>query len=89
MCSLFYLFAVIEKFTENTRFCMICNYLSKIIPALQSRCTRFRFGPLNSEMMIPRLEHVVQQEKLVFKAVFQQISNCFFFWKIISNPSFW
>ncbi|XP_021364751.1 replication factor C subunit 5-like [Mizuhopecten yessoensis] len=34
---------VIEKFTENTRFCIICNYLSKIIPALQSRCTRFRF----------------------------------------------
>ncbi|KAM4709977.1 replication factor C subunit 5 [Discoglossus pictus] len=55
---------VIEKFTENTRFCLICNYLSKIIPALQSRCTRFRFGPLNAEMMIPRLEHVVLQESV-------------------------
>ncbi|TNN45388.1 Replication factor C subunit 5 [Liparis tanakae] len=33
---------VIEKYTENTRFCLIGNYLSKIIPALQSRCTRFR-----------------------------------------------
>ncbi|XP_073415899.1 replication factor C subunit 5 isoform X3 [Dendrobates tinctorius] len=55
---------VIEKFTENTRFCMICNYLSKIIPALQSRCTRFRFGPLSSEMMVPRLEYVVQQENV-------------------------
>ncbi|KAG8597873.1 hypothetical protein GDO81_002417 [Engystomops pustulosus] len=55
---------VIEKFTENTRFCMICNYLSKIIPALQSRCTRFRFGPLSSEMMVPRLEHVVQLENV-------------------------
>ena len=28
---------IIEKFTDNVRFCMICNYLSKIIPALQSR----------------------------------------------------
>ncbi|RMC06042.1 hypothetical protein DUI87_17587 [Hirundo rustica rustica] len=36
---------VIEKFTENTRFCLICNYLSKIIPALQSRCTRFPLRP--------------------------------------------
>uniref|UniRef100_A0A4W3HUD8 Activator 1 subunit 5 n=1 Tax=Callorhinchus milii TaxID=7868 RepID=A0A4W3HUD8_CALMI len=55
---------VIEKFTENTRFCLICNYLSKIIPALQSRCTRFRFGPLAPEQMIPRLEYVIQQENV-------------------------
>lgn len=57
--------SVIEKFTENTRFCLICNYLSKIIPALQSRCTRFRFGPLSPDQMTPRLEHVVQQERCV------------------------
>ncbi|MFT7808428.1 replication factor C subunit 5 [Arapaima gigas] len=56
---------VIEKFTENTRFCLICNYLSKIIPALQSRCTRFRFGPLSRDQIIPRLEHVIQQERQV------------------------
>lgn len=31
---------VIEKYTSNTRFCLICNYVNKIIPALQSRCTR-------------------------------------------------
>ncbi|XP_028852160.1 replication factor C subunit 5 isoform X2 [Denticeps clupeoides] len=55
---------VIEKFTENTRFCLICNYLSKIIPALQSRCTRFRFGPLSQTQMIPRLEHVIRQENI-------------------------
>ena len=28
---------VIEKFTKNTRFCLICNYVSKIIPAVQVR----------------------------------------------------
>uniref|UniRef100_A0A3P9KL73 Replication factor C subunit 5 n=2 Tax=Oryzias TaxID=8089 RepID=A0A3P9KL73_ORYLA len=55
---------VIEKFTENTRFCLICNYLSKIIPALQSRCTRFRFGPLSADQMIPRLRHVIQEESI-------------------------
>ncbi|XP_064499873.1 replication factor C subunit 5 isoform X1 [Pseudopipra pipra] len=53
---------VIEKFTENTRFCLICNFLSRIIPALQSRCTRFRFGPLTPELMVPRLQHVILQE---------------------------
>lgn len=55
---------VIEKFTENTRFCIICNYLSKIIPALQSRCTRFRFGPLKSTQMVPRLRFVIEQESV-------------------------
>lgn len=53
---------VIEKFTENTRFCLICNYLSHIIPALQSRCTRFRFGPLTPDQMQSRVDYVVQQE---------------------------
>ena len=42
---------VIEKFTRNARFCIICNYASKIIPALQSRCTRFRFAPLSKEQV--------------------------------------
>ncbi|XP_051163404.1 replication factor C subunit 5 [Leptopilina boulardi] len=55
---------IIEKYTENVRFCIICNYLSKIIPALQSRCTKFRFGPLQPEQILPRLEYVIEQEKL-------------------------
>jgi DNA polymerase III delta prime subunit len=32
---------VIEKYARNVRFCLICNHLSNIIPAVQSRCTRF------------------------------------------------
>ena len=55
---------VIEKYTENVRFCLICNYLSKIIPALQSRCTKFRFGPLNVEQMKPRIEDVIKAENV-------------------------
>jgi hypothetical protein len=53
---------VIEKYTRNTRFCLICNYVIKIIPALQSRCTRFRFPPLAPEHVRVRLEHVVKEE---------------------------
>ncbi|KAL3278809.1 hypothetical protein HHI36_016332 [Cryptolaemus montrouzieri] len=55
---------IIEKYTENIRFCIICNYLSKIIPALQSRCTRFRFGPLSPNQILPRLNFVVEQENV-------------------------
>ena len=66
--------AVMEKFTENTRFCLICNYLTKIIPALQSRCTRFRFGPLDNEQMTTRLEHVIKTEGWVCCVTFS-LSN--------------
>ncbi|XP_015189375.1 PREDICTED: replication factor C subunit 5 [Polistes dominula] len=55
---------IIEKYTENVRFCIICNYLGKIIPALQSRCTKFRFGPLQSEQILPRLNEVIELENL-------------------------
>ncbi len=55
---------IIEKFTDNVRFCIICNYLSKIIPALQSRCTRFRFGPLQPQQILPRLDYVCEQENV-------------------------
>jgi replication factor C subunit 3/5 len=55
---------VIEKYAKNARFCLICNYVSKIIPALQSRCTRFRFAPLAPHQIQGRLEFVAQQEKV-------------------------
>ncbi|KAG2663380.1 hypothetical protein I3760_16G026600 [Carya illinoinensis] len=55
---------VIEKYTRNTRFTLICNHVNKIIPALQSRCTRFRFAPLDSFHVTERLKHVIEAEKL-------------------------
>merc|ERR1711865_116953 len=53
---------VIEKYTKNVRFCIICNYVSKIIPALQSRCTRFRFSPLAGEQITARLGDIGSAE---------------------------
>ena len=55
---------IIEKYTKNARFCLICNYVSKIIPALQSRCTRFRFAPLSREQIHDRLVYVADEEKV-------------------------
>ncbi|SCV72822.1 BQ2448_4359 [Microbotryum intermedium] len=55
---------VIEQYTKNVRFCIICNYVNKIIPAVQSRCTRFRFGPLPRPEVEKRLNHVVEAEKV-------------------------
>eukprot|EP00045_Choanoeca_perplexa_P008949 m.84492 g.84492 ORF g.84492 m.84492 type:complete len:292 (+) comp14688_c0_seq3:102-977(+) len=55
---------VIEQYTKNTRFCLICNYVSKILPALQSRCTRFRFAPLQLSELQEQVERVVKAEGL-------------------------
>jgi len=61
--SLFsFLLAVIEKYARNARFCLICNYASKIIPALQSRCTRFRFPPLSEPAVRGRVAAVCAAE---------------------------
>lgn len=55
---------VIEKYTRNARFCLICNYVTKIIPALQSRCTKFRFPPLDSKYVRERVQHVIDTERV-------------------------
>ncbi|CAO1637055.1 unnamed protein product [Parajaminaea phylloscopi] len=55
---------VIEQYTRNVRFCIICNYVNKIIPAIQSRCTRFRFNPLELDQVEARLEHVIENEEV-------------------------
>lgn len=53
---------VIEKYTKNVRFCIICNYINKISPAIQSRCTRFRFQPLPPKEIEKTVDHVIQSE---------------------------
>lgn len=53
---------VIEQYTRNVRFCIICNYVNKITPAIQSRCTRFRFSPLPVSEVEKRLQTVIENE---------------------------
>lgn len=38
-----------ERFTETCRFILCCNYSSRIIEPIQSRCAVFRFTPLPDE----------------------------------------
>lgn len=57
---------IIENYSKTTRFCLICNHINKIIPAIQSRCTKFRFGPLKDNLLRARLESIAEQEKYAF-----------------------
>lgn len=56
---------IVEKYVQNTRFCIICNYVNKIIPALQSRCTKFRFGPLPAADAEARVAEIAKMEGVV------------------------
>jgi replication factor C subunit 2/4 len=55
---------VIEKYTKITRFCIICNYISKIIDPLASRCAKFRFKPIAFQSQLARLDYICTQEKI-------------------------
>ena len=46
---------------------MICNYVAKIIPAIQSRCTRFRFGPLSDQSVSLKLVDVCKSEGITLE----------------------
>lgn len=53
---------IMEKYTANTRFCIIANYTHKLSPALLSRCTRFRFSPLKEADIRVLVDRVVEEE---------------------------
>lgn len=58
---------VIEKYTSNTRFVLICNQVNKIHPAIQSRCMKFRFKPIEHDKCIDRLKYICTQEGIKYK----------------------
>jgi replication factor C subunit 2/4 len=55
---------IMEEFVSVTRFIVICNYVSKIIEPLHSRCSKFRFQPVGGEFQKKRLLYICEQEQV-------------------------
>ncbi|KAL2358102.1 replication factor C subunit 2 [Cryomyces antarcticus] len=53
-----------ETYSKITRFCLICNYVTRIIDPLASRCSKFRFKSLDSANAGRRLEDIAANENV-------------------------
>jgi len=51
-----------ETYSKITRFCLICNYVTRIIDPLASRCSKFRFKSLDQGNASRRLEEIAKLE---------------------------
>jgi replication factor C subunit 2/4 len=63
--SQFALRRIMEQYSRITRFCIICNYHTKIIDPIISRCSVFYFRPINDNEIIKKLEYICNEEKLI------------------------
>jgi replication factor C subunit 2/4 len=64
----------IEDYSKQTRFCIICNYITKygrvvdarIIEPLASRCVKFRFREIPTAEQYVKLEKICQGEDIKY-----------------------
>ncbi|OKL57609.1 hypothetical protein UA08_07295 [Talaromyces atroroseus] len=56
-----------EQYSRITRFCLVCNYVTRIIEPLASRCSKFRFKALDGSSAADRINEIAQAESLTLQ----------------------
>ena len=51
-----------ETYSRMTRFCLVCNYVTRIIDPLASRCSKFRFKSLDQGNAVKRVSDIASLE---------------------------
>ena len=69
---------VIQKYSHNVRFCLICNYISRIDDSLQNEFIRLRFCQLPKKDILSFLNNIVEKENLnISKKQLDYIQNLY------------
>ena len=55
---------VMEKYSENTRFIISCNYIHKVLEPIRDRCLNIRCSPLRDSDIENIINKIVKSEKL-------------------------
>jgi len=55
------LVSIMRNYTHNARFCLMCNYIKKINPNIQSRCTPFKFSALKNNCIEQKILEIVNK----------------------------
>ncbi|RMZ89015.1 hypothetical protein DV736_g3737, partial [Chaetothyriales sp. CBS 134916] len=56
-----------EIYSKITRFCLCCNYVSRIIDPVASRCSKFRFKALEGGQAKERIEEILANEQVQYE----------------------
>jgi len=55
---------LLQNYSNNVRFCLICNYISRIDEGLQNEFLRLRFNQLPQEKIIDFLKNIIKKEEI-------------------------